>query len=106
MTSNQDEGRSEQEWLISLNRSIILFPDAPANYVLRGEYYCSVRDYERAWHDFWRAYDLASEQVRRADWGIVAQVTQDRALYGLQEAEKHLQRRQPQLHATPVEEED
>jgi hypothetical protein len=64
--------------------------DTPANYVLRGELYLGIREYALAQRDFQRAYELATAQFQRSDWGLMAQAMQDRALAGLQKAEKKL----------------
>ncbi|MBZ0290680.1 MAG: hypothetical protein K8I30_23850 [Anaerolineae bacterium] len=64
--------------------------DTPSNYVLRGELYLSTREYALARRDFQRAYELATAQFQQSDWGLMAQAMQDRALAGLQKAEKRL----------------
>ncbi len=69
--------------LADLNRAIEKHPDAAMNYVLRGELYLEARDYQQASVDFEQALALASHEVSTADWGIIAQVVQDRALQGL-----------------------
>ena|GEM_PF-1093748 len=73
-----------------LDEAIENAPDAPANYVLRGELYLRAREYALAQRDFQRAYELATGQFERSDWGILAQAMQDRALAGLQKAERRL----------------
>jgi hypothetical protein len=65
--------------------------DTPANYVLRGELYLTLREYALARRDFQRAQELAAAQFQKSDWGLMAQAMQDRALVGLEKAEKKLQ---------------
>ena len=65
--------------------------DTPTNYVLRGELYLTLREYALARRDFQRAQELAAAQFQKSDWGLMAQAMQDRALVGLQKAEKKLQ---------------
>lgn len=69
--------------LADLNRAIAEHPDAAMNYVLRGELYLEVRDDQLARADFEQALALAAQEVETADWGIIAQVAQDRAAQGL-----------------------
>jgi tetratricopeptide (TPR) repeat protein len=64
--------------------------DTPANYVLRGELYLSAKEYALAKRDFQRAHELAETQFQSSDWGLMAQAMEDRALIGLQKAEKKL----------------
>ena len=64
--------------------------DTPANYVLRGELYFSAKEYALAKRDFQRAHELAESQFESSDWGLMAQAMEDRALIGLQKAEKKL----------------
>ena len=72
--------------LYNLNWAISVFPDAPANYVLRGELLLSIGDSIGAAADFRRALELAVADVETEDWGLVAQALQDRALVGLRDA--------------------
>jgi len=78
--------------LLELERAIHQHPDAATNYILRGELYLKTGDYEAAYADFEQALDLAAVQVETADWGVVAQAMQDRALVGLRAAAKHVDR--------------
>jgi tetratricopeptide (TPR) repeat protein len=64
--------------------------DTPANYVLRGELYLTLREYALARRDFQRAQELAAAQFQQSDWGLMAQAMEDRALIGLQKAERKL----------------
>lgn len=66
-----------------LTRTIEAHPNSAANYVLRGEMLLKLKRYTAAEMDFRRALDLAAAQVESEDWGVVAQVMQDRALAGL-----------------------
>ena len=69
-----------------LGQAIERSPNVPANYVLRGELYLTLKQYADAEMDFRRALDLAAAQVESQDWGVVAQVMQDRALAGLKQS--------------------
>jgi hypothetical protein len=86
-------GSEEQvaERIRHLDEAIENAADTSTNYVLRGELYLSAREYSLARRDFQRAYELAASQFAHSDWGLMAQAMQDRALAGLQQAEKRLQ---------------
>ena len=73
-----------------LDRAIAAAPDAPVNYVLRGELRLKLRDRDQAAADFQRALALTDEAFRASDWGLVAQALADRALVGLRRAGYHL----------------
>jgi hypothetical protein len=75
-----------EQWLRSLNRAIAEHPESPTNYVLRGETALEMKAYDQAISDFKKALEVASIQVETRNWGIVAQVMQDRAYAGLAEA--------------------
>lgn len=75
----------EERWS-SLNWAIAAYPDAPTNFLLRGELLLARGDIHGAIMDFRRALELATAAVERDDWGVVAQTTQDRALTGLRDA--------------------
>ncbi|MBE2270657.1 MAG: hypothetical protein IAE80_20635 [Anaerolinea sp.] len=75
--------------VIDLDRAIEAQPSAAANYVLRGESLLKLRRYGDAEMDFRRALELAAAQVESQDWGVVAQVVQDRALAGLKQARSY-----------------
>lgn len=72
--------------LYNLNWSIKAYPDAPANYVLRGEVLLAKGDLFGAIADFRKGYELAAVAVEEENWGVVAQGMQDRALAGLRDA--------------------
>ncbi|MBC6934706.1 MAG: hypothetical protein DWB42_02580 [Chloroflexi bacterium] len=76
--------------LEDLNRMIEYQPEAAVNYLFRGELRLKNADYENAAADFRRAVELAGNELERADWGLVAQTLRDRALAGLQKAERRL----------------
>lgn len=78
------------ERLSQLNAAIQAHPDEVSNYVMRGEVFLKRRQYELAASDFRRSLKLAQLQIREEDWGLVAQVLQDRARIGLRKAEAHL----------------
>jgi len=87
-----DQAAKFADRLLELDRAIYQHPDAMTNYVLRGELYLKIGEYEAAYADFEQGLDLAATQVEEADWGVVAQTMQDRALVGLRAAAKHVDR--------------
>ncbi|MEZ4668854.1 MAG: hypothetical protein R3E39_13175 [Anaerolineae bacterium] len=70
--------------LNDLTDAIAMSPETASNYVLRGELYLEMREYQLAEADFQQGYDLAVAQFETADWGVMEQVMRDRALMGLQ----------------------
>ncbi|MEP6987311.1 MAG: hypothetical protein ABI970_17030, partial [Chloroflexota bacterium] len=66
--------------LNNLTQSIEDAPESPVNYVLRAELYMGLREYALAQADFQRAIEVAEIQFELADWGLLDQVTRDRAL--------------------------
>ena len=72
--------------LRALDRAIAAAPDAPVNYVLRGELRLKLREREAAAADFQTALALADGAFTASDWGLVAQALADRALVGLRRA--------------------
>ncbi|MEP7290610.1 MAG: hypothetical protein ABI835_02455 [Chloroflexota bacterium] len=72
--------------LHDLNWAITAYPETAANYVLRGELLLRRGDLFGAIADFRKGFELAAEGVENEDWGMVAQVLQDRALAGLRDA--------------------
>jgi hypothetical protein len=77
-----------EQRLRNLSLAIEHSPDTPVNYVLRGELYLDIREYELAEVDFQRALELASAQFEASDWGGIAQVMRDRAEAGLARARR------------------
>lgn len=73
-----------------LTQMIESYPETAANYVFRGELLLKRRAYEQAADDFRHALELTTRQVRTAAWGLVAQALQDRALVGLEQAQRRL----------------
>lgn len=69
--------------LLNLTDAIASFPNAPSNYVLRGEIYLELELYAEAKADFERAMRLAGQEFDNADWGLIAQSIRDRAFAGL-----------------------
>lgn len=65
-------------------------PDNMNVFVLRGELSLERRDYERAKTDFERALELARDLDEAKGWLVMEQVMRDRALYGLNLAEREL----------------
>ena len=82
--------RNRLDRLAALDDAIVMHPDSPSNYVLRGEMYLKARDYLLAVHDFEQACRLIERHLEEDDWGVVAQSLQDRALRGLERARQHL----------------
>ncbi len=72
--------------LHDLNWAISAYPHAAVNYVVRGELLLAHDEVDAAVEDFRRALELAAEQVASEEWGVVAQVVQDRALVDLGDA--------------------
>ncbi len=58
-------------------------PDAPVNYVLRGEALLDGGDYGLAAEDFRKALELAEPQAESANWGYINRALADRAREGL-----------------------
>ncbi len=77
-----------EQRLRSLSLAIEKYPETPANFVLRGELYLDVKEYELAAADFQRALELAAAQFEASDWGGIAQVMRDRAEVGLERAQR------------------
>lgn len=74
------ERQAEQrERLVSLTRAIESFPDAPINYLLRGELHLELGQLEFAREDCQQALALAEIQAESDRWGITAQSILDRA---------------------------
>ncbi len=85
------ERRAEQVWRIEqLGREIAHDSDAPVHYLLRGDLHLAQGQYHQAQHDLQRAYDLASEQLASAEWGLVAQSIRDQALRLLARVPAHI----------------
>lgn len=74
-------GRNAQ--MAALNDAIASEPDAPINYVRRGELRLAAEDFSGARDDFERALALAEAQFKADRWGITLQTIQDRAAAGL-----------------------
>ena len=72
--------------LRKLDRAIEAAPDAPVNYVLRGELRLKLGQRDEAAVDFQRALALAESAFTASDWGVIAQTMSDRALAGLRRA--------------------
>src|SRR4051794_13294330 len=58
-------------------------PDAPVNYLLRGETYFTDGNDELAAQDFAKALALAEAQIDSTDWGYIYESYIDRAREGL-----------------------
>lgn len=70
--------------LLNLTDAIASFPNAPSNYVLRGELYLQLGYIAEAKADFERAMTISEREFESADWGILPQVLRDRAAAGLE----------------------
>jgi uncharacterized protein HemY len=79
-------GAEKAQRLRLLSRKIEKIPEAPVNYVLRGELYLSVNEYERAAADFRQALALAEALDPELDWGYINAAYIDRAHEGLRQA--------------------
>jgi hypothetical protein len=76
--------------LDDLTTAIVHRPQVAANYVLRGEVWMQMREYQQAADDFATALVLASEQFEQEDWGLLAQAMRDQAEHGLEIARRKL----------------
>lgn len=65
--------------LYSLDTAVQRKPEAPVNYLLRGEYWLEVGDYQMAARDLTRARQLALQRLETSDWGYIFQSYIDRA---------------------------
>ena len=65
--------------LDALDYAIQKEPDAPVNYLLRGEYWLEAGEYEHARDDLEMARHLAQEALANSDWGYIYQSYIDRA---------------------------
>ncbi|HYO87728.1 MAG TPA: hypothetical protein VER79_03720 [Candidatus Limnocylindrales bacterium] len=79
-------GRQQNDMETELDRAIERYPESASNFVLRGELRLKRGDAEDARADFVRAYEIAAQNVADHQFGFVAQMTQDRALDGLERA--------------------
>ena len=59
-------------------------PNAPGNYVLRGEAWLACGEIGRARADFEAALMHATEVLQTSEWGYLVQAYYDRAVVGLQ----------------------
>lgn len=75
-----------EERLRALDEAITAHPQAAANYILRGDLLLKLDRPAEAQEDYRRALEFAAQAVENENWGVVAQVVQDRALAGLREA--------------------
>lgn len=82
----------EDDYLEELNQVIRANPKTAVNYVLRGELFLEMGEYQLAHNNFEQALEITEQEMREADWGIVAQVVQDRALAGLHKVRSRRQR--------------
>jgi hypothetical protein len=62
-------------------------PDAPSNYVMRGELLLARGDLEGARYDFEKAVELAETRAESANWGYINRALVDRAREGLKHCE-------------------
>ena len=71
--------------LIALTQKIDRYPEAPVNYVLRGEIYLSIGDNLSAETDFRQAIALSEQRDPELDWGYLNTAFLDRAVEGLRQ---------------------
>jgi tetratricopeptide (TPR) repeat protein len=76
-------GPSARQRLANLNKAIQQYPEAPSNYLLRGEVYLEAGHYHEAIEDFYRALELAEAEYQGSAWGILSASVRDRAIDGL-----------------------
>lgn len=65
--------------LYALDAAIERYPDAPVNYLLRGEFWLEQGDFQQAQADFIKVCDLVTQALATADWGYIYQSYLDRA---------------------------
>jgi tetratricopeptide (TPR) repeat protein len=93
-STDQDDVR-----LAVLNDAIDLYPEAAMNYVLRGELLLKSGRIEQSIRDLERALALAQRAFETNNWGVVAQVVQDRAQRGLERAQRSFAASQSYLYS-------
>lgn len=69
--------------IADLSGAIERDPDAPINYLLRGEAWLICGEPDRAQTDFETARTMATDLLRRSEWGYIYQAYLDRADAGL-----------------------
>jgi tetratricopeptide (TPR) repeat protein len=69
----------------ALTAAIELHPDAPVNYVFRGEALLENNYYAEAAADFERGLELADSLAESANWGYIYRALADRAREGLRQ---------------------
>jgi len=80
-----EEGARLPAHLRMLTRAVEAYPDAPVNYLLRGEEWLAIGWLNEAKADFEAARALAVEAVKDSAWGYVFQAYVDRADAGLRQ---------------------
>jgi hypothetical protein len=75
----------EREQHRLLARAIEANPDAPVNYLLRGEEWLMCGQLARAWADFTAARARAENLLSQSAWGYIYQAYIDRADAGLRQ---------------------
>ncbi len=81
--SGPDFSPTVAERVKSLTAAIRRYPEAPVNYILRGELYLDEGYFAEAADDLRRGLALADAKAEAADWGFVSQGLADRAREGL-----------------------
>ncbi len=78
-------GADAAQRLRLLSKKIEKLPDAPVNFVLRGELYLAAGETEKAAADFQKAITLAEQLDPELDWGYINTAYIDRAIKGLRQ---------------------
>lgn len=69
----------DEHRLYALDLAIEQQPEAPVNYLLRGEYWLEMGEPAAAQRDLLTALDLAEKALAASDWGYIYQSYIDRA---------------------------
>lgn len=80
-----DDAAWEPSDVALISETIERYPDAPVNYLLRGEAWLSAGEIDRAAADFEIARALSARRLAQSAWGYVEQAYLDRAQVGLAE---------------------
>jgi hypothetical protein len=81
-----------------LTKAIADQPEAPANYVIRGELLLDAEDYALAAQDFETALSLAQPLAESSNWGYINQALIDRARQGLRQCQRSNQKTKREIY--------